>query len=297
MSDQDNTTKRRGLGMGLSALLGSDDDLAEPAPSKQPARIVPIEQLAPSAIQPRKQFDDEELDSLADSLRRHGLLQPILVRPDNAGQFEIVAGERRWRAAQRAGLHEIAVVVKEMDDRTLIEMALIENLQREDLSPFEEAEAYQNLAQTYGYSHEQIGEAVGKSRPHIANAVRLLNLPKEVRQMIEAGALSAGHGRALLSAREPIAMAKRAVAEGLNVRDIEKLVKAEQLAPKERSAPLPPDPNITSLEQELAHQLGLKVTIAPKRKGGTITFRYSDMDQLDGLISRLRSRAYMTSSV
>lgn len=279
-------SRRRGLGMGLGALLG------EAAPSAAPdaAQLVPIEYLEPSPLQPRRHFAEEELEALAASMREHGVLQPLLVRPlpGLATGYEIVAGERRWRAAQRAGITELPVVVRELDDRQVVELALVENLQREDLSPLEEAQAYARLAADFGRSQEEIAEAVGRSRSHVANTIRLLQLPEPVRRMLEDGRLTAGHARALLGAAEPERLAVLVVERGLNVRQTEALVRDRAAGPKRRRAPWA-DPDIEAFARDLSRSLGLAVRLRPRGRGGTLTIRYSNPEQLETLARKLRS--------
>jgi ParB family chromosome partitioning protein len=287
-----NRAKRPQLGRGLAALLGeagtrigSDPGGARPGG----AQMVPIEAIRPSPFQPRRRFAEAELDGLAQSIREKGIVQPLLVRPivDSAADFELVAGERRWRAAQRVGLHEVPVVIRQLGDSDALEIALVENLQREDLSPLEEAEAYSRLTRDFGRGQASLAEAVGKSRSHIANTLRLLGLPEAVRRSLEEGALSAGHARALLAAPDPAALALEVVRRGLNVRATERLVRrraAQPPPPKRR----PHDADTAALEQELASALGLRVTLSPKRRGGSLTLHYATLDQLDRVLALLR---------
>ncbi|MGF1626169.1 MAG: ParB/RepB/Spo0J family partition protein [Alphaproteobacteria bacterium] len=279
---------KRGLGRGLDALFGDDyaPDPAAPAAARA-SRTVPIEQLVPGPFQPRRRFDDEALAQLAESIARHGLLQPILVRSDPRlpDRFQIVAGERRWRAAQRARLHEVPVVVREMDDRASLEVALIENIQRQDLSPLEEAEGYRRLIEEFRHTQEELAKSVGRSRSHVANMMRLLALPEPVKRMVDDGRLSAGHARALLSIDDPVGIAEQVVSRGLSVRDIEHLGRAPR---KPAKAPLPLDANAQQLENMLRDRLGLTVQLKPDRTGGgTLTVAYSTLDQLDDLVARL----------
>jgi len=251
---------------------------------------VPIEAIRPSPFQPRRVFAEAELDGLAQSIREKGIVQPLLVRSsgEGAADFELVAGERRWRAAQRVGLHEVPVIVRQLGDAEALEIALVENLQREDLSPLEEAEAYSRLTREFGHGQAGIAEAVGKSRSHVANTLRLLTLPAPVRRSLEEGALSAGHARALLGASDPAALAVEVVRRGLNVRATEALVRRRATQPK------PPrrtrDADSVALEAELAIVLGLRVTLAPKRRGGSLTVHYATLDQLDRVLKLLRRR-------
>ncbi|HFD16512.1 MAG TPA: ParB/RepB/Spo0J family partition protein [Rhodospirillales bacterium] len=279
---------RRGLGRGLSALLGEDGLLGAGSGSEEGVRLLPIESLEPSPLQPRRQFGEEELAQLADSLRRHGVLQPLLVRPSRGagGGFEIVAGERRWRAAQKAGIFELPVVVRELEDREVVQLALVENLQREDLDPLEEAEAYRRLIEEFGHTQEEVAQAVGRSRSHVANTLRLLTLPAVIRGMLRAGRITAGHARALLAASDPAALAEMVVARGLNVRRTEELARAE----RERSARRrrsPPDPDVEAAAESFRRLLGLEVTIRPQGRGGRLIIRYSDPEQLENLRRRL----------
>jgi ParB family chromosome partitioning protein len=281
---------KRGLGRGLSALLGEG---AGPVSSATRApRHLPIGQIEPSRLQPRRHFDADELEALAESIRANGILQPILVRrhPSKANVHEIVAGERRWRAAQLAKLHEIPVVEREFSDSEVIEVALVENMQRHDLSALEEAEGYQRLIGEFGRSQEDLARQLGKSRPHIANTLRLLKLPDEVKALLIEGRLTAGHGRALLSARDPVALAAKVVARGLSVRQTEALAARSAAGPARRKKQTPPaakDADTRALERDLARLLGLQVEIAHGRTGGSLTIRYRSLEQLDDVIRRL----------
>ncbi len=282
-------SRRRGLGMGLQALLG---EAAPRAGQDSGLRLVPLEYLEPSPLQPRQQFSEAELEELAHSLRTHGLLQPLLVRPSRAlaSGYEIIAGERRWRAAQRAGLHELPCIVRELDDREALEIGLVENLQRQDLDPLEEAAAYQRLVEHYGRRPEEIARAVGKSRSHVANTLRLLGLPEAVRRHLREGRLSAGHGRALLAARQPERLAEIIVARKLSVRDTEALVRRERrLQPARNVRPQgqAEEPDIPLFARELSRRLGLRVMIRHRGRGGEIVIRYSDLAQLADLCRRL----------
>jgi ParB family chromosome partitioning protein len=277
---------RRGLGRGLSALLG------EEAAGSGGAREAPIEMIRPNPGQPRTHFAEAELAELADSIRRKGLLQPILVRPAMGapGEYQIVAGERRWRAAQRAGLASVPVLVRELSDVETLEAALIENLQRTDLNPLEEAKAYANLMELAALTQEQVAEAVGKSRSHVANTLRLLHLPPFVQQLVSDRRLSAGHARALLTAADPEALASRILSEGLNVRQAEALAKraagAEEASRAARQAKRK-SADTMALERDLSEQLGLKVEIADRDGKGEIRIRYASLEQLDDVCRRL----------
>jgi ParB family transcriptional regulator, chromosome partitioning protein len=267
--------RKRGLGMGLSALLGGASDVA----TAEGARTVPIEFLRPSALQPRRRFAEDELAALTESIRAKGVMQPLLVRraPEGRDQYEIVAGERRWRAAQLAGCHELPVVIYALSDREALELALLENVQRQDLTPLEEAEGYRRLIDEFGHTQEELARALGKSRSHVANLIRLLGLAAPVRAMLESGQLSAGHARALLG---------QVVARGLNVRQTEALVRNERPTAKLRS-PQPRDADAMALERDLAARLGLPVRLQTRGHGGTLSISYRSLEQLDGLIKRL----------
>jgi ParB family transcriptional regulator, chromosome partitioning protein len=277
--------RRPALGRGLAALFG---EAAPGAADMGAPQRVAIELIRPGMMQPRRHFPEDDLAALAQSIREKGILQPLLVRPveDGAAHYELVAGERRWRAAQRAGLHEVPVVVRALGDAEALEIALVENLQRADLSALDEAEAYHRLVQEFGHTQAQIAAAVGKSRSHVANTVRLLSLPEAVRQRLAAGELTAGHARALLAAPDPAGLAETIVRRGLNVRTAERLAQQGAPAPRE---PRPPDPNTAALERDLAAALGLKVTIAANPRGGSLTLHYRSLDQLDEVLRRLRA--------
>jgi ParB family chromosome partitioning protein len=255
-------------------------------------RSVPIDLVQRNPQQPRKHFDEAELAELANSIRSHGVLQPILVRPIAGGRYEIVAGERRWRAAQRAGLHSIPAVVRELDEVEVLEIAIVENVQRTDLNPIEEAQGFQALIDRFGRTQEEIAEAVGKSRPHIANMLRLLKLPDDLQEMVRDGRLSAGHARAILTAPDPRGLAQRAIQEGLNVRDVERLAqqaKDEKHGPRVNANPTAEKSADTRvLEQSLSNALGLDVTINDKGGAGEVKVAYKTLEQLDEVIRRLR---------
>lgn len=283
---------KRHLGRGLSALLGGDEAVEAPGAAGQ--RLAPIEHLHPGRYQPRGIFNEEALEQLAQSIREQGILQPILVRahPDKDSEFEIVAGERRWRAAQLAKLHEVPIILRELSNRDTLEIALIENVQREDLNPLEEAEAYRRLVQEFRYSHDELGERIGKSRPYIANILRLLELPKAVQKMISDGSLSASHARALIGLDDAVELARKIVEKGLSVREAELLArphkpKSGKAAPRPK-APAHKDADTKALERDLSNRLGLKVEIDFDGKaGGTLTVSYKTLDQLDDLIAKL----------
>ena len=280
--------KRRPLGRGLAALFGETE--ADAALDLASQRRVPIELIRPGALQPRRRFAEAELDALAQSIREKGVLQPLLVRPvaEDDVAFELVAGERRWRAAQRVGLHEVPVIVRALADSEALEIALVENLQREDLSPLEEAEAYSRLMTEFGRTQASLAEAVGRSRSHVANTIRLLSLPGPVRQRLDEGELSAGHARALLASADPAALADEVARRGLNVRATERLVQRRAQLPRgPRLRVL--DANSRALERDLGIQLGLRVTLEPKARGGALTLHYASFDQLDRILRLLRA--------
>jgi ParB family transcriptional regulator, chromosome partitioning protein len=281
-------TKRRPLGRGLAALFGETESEASFDAASQ--RRVPIELIRPSALQPRRRFAEAELDALAQSIREKGVLQPLLVRPvaDDEAAFELVAGERRWRAAQRVGVHEVPVIVRALADTEALEIALVENLQREDLSALEEAEAYKRLVSEFGRTQASLAEAVGKSRSHVANTLRLLTLPPPVRHRLDEGELSAGHARALLAAAEPAALAEEVVRRGLNVRATERLVQRRAQLPSPPRRPIR-DADTLALERDLGAQLGLRVSLEPKARGGALTLYYQNLDQLDCVLRLLRA--------
>jgi ParB family chromosome partitioning protein len=278
---------RKRLGRGLAELFGEGE--AERAAAGGEARLVPIELIRASALQPRRHFAEQELEALAQSIREKGILQPLLVRPAAGGEavYELVAGERRWRAAQRVGLHEVPVILRAIADAQALEIALVENLQREDLSPLEEAEAYSRLLREFGRTQASLAEAVGKSRSHVANTLRLLSLPPPVRRRLDAGELSAGHARALLAAADPVALAAEVVRRGLNVRATERLV--ERQGEARRGSRPARDADTAALERQLSAHLGLKVVLDAKAKGGVLALHYRSLDQLDRVLQLLRA--------
>lgn len=294
--------KRQALGKGLGALIPQKPSEGSPLGEEERKKVtlrVPIEDVQPNRFQPRKAFDDASLDELADSIKEHGLMQPILVRKRASG-FEIIAGERRWRGCQRAGLQEIEVIVKDLADEQIFEWALIENIQREDLNPIEEAEAYRRLLETTGLNHDQLAKRVSKNRSTISNALRLLKLPDDVRRQVIAGAISMGQARALLSLDDPEAMVRMArdiVKKGWSVREVERAVRAAKKAAAESEEP-PADPYASlpggrpAVERttlELRRRLGTKVRIVPQGKRGRIEIDFATVDELERLIEMLRS--------
>lgn len=284
-------TPRR-LGKGLAELLGPGTAAAAGgAAGVQGVRHLPVAALHPGPFQPRRAMNEDALEELAASLKAQGVLQPLLVRgaPGKGGQYQIIAGERRWRAAQRAGLHEVPVLVRDLSDSEAMAAGLVENLQRQDLDPIEEAEGYQRLLDEFGLIQEELARAVAKSRPHISNMLRLLNLPPSVQTALRGGELNAGHARALLQHPDPEAAARTVVAKKLTVRQAEAMVQAA-LTPKPGRAPRDAKDNSVTrnLERELAGMLGLRVKVTFDGKAGTVTLSYRDLDQLDGILSLLR---------
>ncbi len=277
--------QKRRLGRGLAALIGDDTTEEAIVQDIRSLRHVPIELLHPNPNNPRKYFAEEELESLAKSLKDKGLLQPLVVRPRNDGSFEIVAGERRWRASQRAGLHEIPVLIRELGDRETLEIALIENVQRSDLNPLEEARAYRQLIEAYDYTQLQLAEGIGKSRSHIANTMRLLTLPETILKQIEDGSLTAGHARSLIATESPEELAEKIIALKLSVRQSEDLARKN---PSTTSIKTEKDPDTRALEKELSQAMGLAVSLKHKgQTGGTVTITYKTLDQLDEISRRL----------
>jgi ParB family chromosome partitioning protein len=286
-------SKRR-LGRGLAALIGEEPKEEVVEGGSKSLRLVPIEFLHANPNNPRKSFKEEELEDLSRSIREKGLLQPIVVRTKGeTTRFEIVAGERRWRAAQRAGVHEIPVIVRELSDGEALEVALIENIQRADLNALEEARAYQQLMDQFAYTQQQLADALGKSRSHIANTLRLQTLPAEIKSYIEEGRLTAGHARSLIAADNPAGLAQEIIELGLSVRDAEKLSRANggQSANRSKGNAGGADPSTRALEQSLADATGLKVEIDDKGKqGGRVVIHYKTLEQLDEVCLRLAQR-------
>jgi ParB family transcriptional regulator, chromosome partitioning protein len=285
---------RKRLGRGLAALIGEIDRPA--AVEKQGMNAdgkVPIEFLSPNPKNPRRHFGDADLTDLAQSIREHGVVQPVVARPSptQAGRYEIIAGERRWRAAQRAGLSEIPIIVRDVNDRTALELAIIENVQRTDLNPVEEAMGYQQLIDDHGYTQADLGQVIGKSRSHVANTLRLLKLPDVIRDMLVDGALSAGHARTLVTAQDPAGLAQRIVEDGLSVRQAEALAQMPTGAPtvkRQPAAPAQKDADTLALEKLMTGTIGMIVTIEHKERGGVISVAYRTLEQLDELCRRLK---------
>lgn len=291
----DKKTKPRGLGRGLSALMAdvTPEQQAAPDARRRPDIMVPIERLFANPNQPRRSFVQSDLDDLTASIREKGVLQPLIVRPKDRDRYEIVAGERRWRAAQQAQLHEVPVLVRDFDDVEVLEVAIIENIQRADLNPIEEAAGYRQLMDSFGHTQEKLAEALGKSRSHIANLMRLLTLPEDVRSLVQEGRLSAGHARALITARNPSELAQAILRGGLSVRATELLVKKQVEGPKPKpktpKALVEKDADTRALEGDLSANLGMKVTLTHKPGGesGELAIRYGSLDDLDRLCGLL----------
>jgi ParB family chromosome partitioning protein len=279
--------KRKNLGRGLSALFGEQETAQETTLAV--AALYPIEFLAPSPLQPRRHFDDAALDELAGSITEKGVLQPLLIRPNRTrpGHFEIVAGERRWRAAQRAKLHEVPALVKDLSDAEVLEVALIENLQRRDLSPVEEARGYERLIEDFGHTQDRLATIVGKSRSHVANMLRLLSLPEAVLQMIDHGQLTMGQARPLIGLAGAEAAARQIFKRGLSARQAERLAKG--FGHKRKLTPIPRDADTAALEKSLEQATGYQVRISFDGKGGTVTLAYATLEQLDDIARRLSS--------
>ncbi|SMF63847.1 ParB/RepB/Spo0J family partition protein [Allosphingosinicella indica] len=288
MSDEAPRKRTTGLGRGLSSLLG---EVSQEAPlsggGRDSVRMMPVASIEPNPDQPRRSFSDEAIAELAESIAARGLIQPIVVRP-HGHRFQIVAGERRWRAAQKARLHEVPVLVREFDDPTTLEVALIENIQRQDLNAIEEAEAYQRLIDDYGHTQEALAKLVHKSRSHVANLLRLLDLPQAIRDHVVAGRLTMGHARALIGADDSEALALEVIRGDLSVRETEKLVRGGR--PAARRGPIETkgsSADVEALQRQLGDMLGLNVSIAHKGDGGTVALHYSSLDQLDMICQRL----------
>lgn len=288
--------KRKSLGRGLGALLGDAEfniDEALNDTSTQPAQTpddrVDVNLLFPSPFQPRKDFDEEALNALVESVKEKGVLQPLLVRKKN-GRFEIIAGERRWRASKLAGLQTVPIIVKDMDDKEILEVALVENLLRENLSAIEEAEGFQRLIDEFSHTQEALAQIVGKSRSHVANTLRLLNLPDPVKDLVREGTLSAGHARALVGLDNAETLAKQIVAKDLNVRQVEELV-AKQKNPEVKEPKKAKDEDIVEIEKDLNKNLGLRIKISPsKQGGGKVVLQYASAAELDMIIDILEQK-------
>lgn len=286
--------RKRGLGRGLSALMADVTEAEQAAATRTGGeQRIPIERIRPNPEQPRKAFTQSDLDDLAASIREKGIIQPLIVRRMGDGDYEIVAGERRWRAAQQVQLHDVPAIVRDFDDLEVLEIAIIENVQRADLNPVEEASGYRQLMDRFGHTQEKLAEALGKSRSHIANLLRLLTLPPDVLHMLEKGDLSAGHARALVTAENPLELAKTVIRKGLSVRETEALVKKAQKGGEPQKPPRPQstekDADTRALEADLSAATGMKISIAhkPGEDGGALTLHYTSLEQLDDICRKL----------
>jgi ParB family transcriptional regulator, chromosome partitioning protein len=281
------------LGRGLAALIGDMAPIEAPRGADNTnggPRRLPVEFIIANRANPRRDFDSDQLDELTASIKEKGVMQPLLVRPsETPDRFEIIAGERRWRAAQRAGLHDVPVIVREVDDREALELAIIENVQRVDLNALEEAQGYEQLIEQFSYTQQDLAQVIGKSRSHVANTLRLLKLPREVRDMVSNGQLTAGHARTLITADDPLAVAREIVAQGLSVREAEALSQRGVTAKKPSvTSAAPRDADLVALEKRLSDAIGLKVTVNYKTDGsGSVDIRYRTLEQLDSILAKL----------
>jgi ParB family chromosome partitioning protein len=323
VNSEDTGRRRASLGRGLDALFGEEQESYGTLDRLRQSRLVPIEFLSPNPYQPRRRFDEAELGTLVESIRTQGILQPILVRvaPGRENHYQIIAGERRWRAAQQAQLHEVPVLVRDLSDEDALQIALIENLQRQDLTALEEADGFRRLMEEFTHTQEEVARIVGKSRSHVANTLRLLDLPAPVQQLVQERKLTAGHARALLGCPDPVAAAREVIEGGLNVRQTEALARAKAAPPVAAGQPagqggapvhgasgaapfqppprppLPKDPDTMALEQEMSSLLGLRVSIASHGdKGGSLTIHYGTLEQLDDVLHRLSQGSHGSRS-
>jgi ParB family chromosome partitioning protein len=288
MSELEKTKSGRGLGRGLSALLGEEN--TAPRQRSSGAREISVGLIRPNPNQPRRTFDVDELNSLAETIKEHGIVQPIVVRPSptNSGEYEIIAGERRWRAAQIVGLHEVPIVEKDYDDLETLKVAIVENLQRQNLNAIEEALSFSQLMDRFGYNQQAIATTIGKSRVYVANTLRLLALPNDVQEMVKEGQITAGHARAALSADDPLAAAKEMLSKNLSVRDAEKLVTKPVAKPKKVSRETPESADVAALENDLSAVLGMGVKLKHRpNNSGSLVIDYKTLEQLDELCRRL----------
>ncbi|HVW91921.1 MAG TPA: ParB/RepB/Spo0J family partition protein [Devosia sp.] len=285
------------LGRGLAALIGdmATTEVVRAAEGSNGVRRLPVESIVANRQNPRRDFDADQLEELTNSIREKGVMQPLLVRPTGDGRtYEIIAGERRWRASQRAGLNDVPVIVREVDDKEALELAIIENVQRADLNPLEEAMGYGQLMEQFGYTQQDLAQVIGKSRSHVANTLRLLKLPPDVRDMLARGELTAGHARTLITAADPLGLARRIVSGGLSVRAAEELSQnngRRGAAGGARTAPAERDPDTAALEKRLSDALGLAVSVEHKEQGGRLEIRYKTLEQLDNLCFKLTSHS------
>lgn len=278
------------LGRGLAALIGDMATLESARVTDSGVKKLPVDFIIGNRSNPRRTFNVEQLEELTNSIREKGIMQPLLVRPsEDPHIFEIIAGERRWRAAQRAGLHEVPVIVREVDDKEALELAIIENVQRADLNPLEEAMGYGQLIEQFDYTQQDLAQVIGKSRSHVANTLRLLKLPEDVRDLVSSGDLTAGHARTLITAEDPAGLARQIVAGGLSVRDAEALSQQRDTPSKKKGneAPATRDSDTVALERRLSDALGLSVIVAHGERGGKLEIRYKTLEQLDSICHRL----------
>jgi ParB family chromosome partitioning protein len=289
------TEKPSRLGRGLAALIGDKGalDMARVADFGGGIRRLPVDFLIANRANPRREFDADQLEDLTNSIREKGVMQPLLVRPtDDPNLFEIIAGERRWRASQRAGLREVPVLVRDVDDKEALELAIIENVQRVDLNPLEEAMGYGQLIEQFEYTQNDLAQVIGKSRSHVANTLRLLKLPQDVRDMVSRGELTAGHARTLITADDPAGLARRIVGGGLSVREAEALSQTTSAAARKKPVTHEKDADTAALEKRLSDVLGLHVAIEHREQGGRIEIRYRTLEQLDGVCLKLAGESY-----
>ena len=281
------------LGRGLAALIGDMPPIDAPrefAGVSSGQKRLPLDFIIANRANPRRDFDANQLDELTNSIREKGVMQPLLVRPgEDPNTFEIIAGERRWRAAQRAGLHDVPVIIREVDDKEALELAIIENVQRVDLNPLEEAQGYAQLIEQFSYTQQDLAQVIGKSRSHVANTLRLLKLPKDVREMVTSGQLTAGHARTLITAEDPAALARQIIDQGLSVREAERLGQTGGAPKRPAAEPEPKDADTLAIEKQLSDHLGLKVVIDHRDSGGKLEIRYRTLEQLDSVLTRLTS--------
>ena len=282
------------LGRGLAALIGDMPPIDAPRVTDAATagqKRLPLDFIIANRSNPRRDFDADQLDELTSSIREKGVMQPLLVRPsEDPNIFEIIAGERRWRAAQRAGLHDVPVIIREVDDKEALELAIIENVQRVDLNPLEEALGYEQLIEQFSYTQQDLAQVIGKSRSHVANTLRLLKLPGDVRDMVTSGQLTAGHARTLITAEDPAGLARQIVEQGLSVREAERLAQAGGTPAKRApTEPAPKDADTLAIEKQLSDHLGLKVVIDHRDNGGKLEIRYRTLEQLDSVLARLTS--------
>ena len=288
------TDKPTRLGRGLAALIGDMAAMegARVTESSSGGKKLPVDFIIANRANPRRTFDAEQLEELTNSIREKGVMSPLLVRPtDDPNIFELIAGERRWRAAQKAGLHDVPVIVREVDDKEALELAIIENVQRADLNPLEEAMGYGQLIEQFDYTQQDLAQVIGKSRSHVANTLRLLRLPEDVRGMVASGTLTAGHARTLITVEDPAALARQIVDKGLSVREAEALSQQRDLPRKKPAADIEPrDADTLALERKLADALGLSVALSHSERGGRLEIRYKTLEQLDDICLRLTGR-------